>query len=1741
MASEYLLYEPLKRVDVKSCASNSSANAARYILRLGPFAEAGDRVLASDEGNLPPWAEDSIAYFKTADEHMLRENGNLAHRITAVLPKELGRDDHEQIIRGFVTDVLGEENVPFVWAYHEGAEGHHDQESTGMWTHVDGEDNPHVHILIGTAVNDGVSRPSWQWFKRANGAEPSRGGAPKTSLFESKSLPRRLRGAWRDQVNERLEAAGLDIRIDMRSYAHRGVEIRPTVHVGRPQARTAIDGRGAVHARRDTNRTIYDDNAQLIEDRPEVLLQLHAHQPTISDDQIEHDLQHRCVRDPEQAQRVREALDARLTPVGSDARGVMRRATREQLCRAPELAIQSLTLTQSTFTEHELADLFGDDAMGRKALAEARRHPVLVSVGTHDVRGSGPVDADDKAPPPIRQQRFTSAELLAAERRLQETATALHGTRGPQLSKEAVRSAAAEATLDRTPQGPKTDGEQHRMLRELAGRGGSNSGLVLIQGRPGTGKSHVVRALRNAAQRTGVRVVGAAIAGKAAQDLARGAGVETHTVAQLTWRLERGKTDLQGAILVVDEAGMADARSLDRLLAAAKAGGVGRVALIGDTQQLAPVGPSNPFRELQDKYGATDLREIRRQRAPHQREAVKRMSRGSVEDIKAGLEALAGHFHEHDNRDRAHAQLIRSWAEARLQQPGNSQLILAYRNEDVDTLNHLARRQMRAAGVLGADQHIVDQDGQTHTLATQDQFVFTQRDDQIDVRNGTTARVIDLRGDSLTLRLDTGRDVTVSARQYAPILQRGFATTVHRAQGATVDRTYVYATRSFAGGGRGAFVALSRHRDDVEVHYDREEFKPRPRYDRGLVDPDHPRTPRDELMDAWSRRHDEQSATEALREGQHGTTDTAAHVRRWRAAFEHDRQTRVERQLQAIVREQMTVADAASDHVAVRVARMRHTEAFERLQKARGALFVGARKPPRTLRFAAQHRYFARMRALEDAVRQATAAEQQATAGLISALQHPDVRAHASRALAQHERRVGSAREALVEIEQLRQRQDARQLMEDFAVAKNVQAGEQRYRVADARDRGTDLHHEFLRIVKLQHAEIAELRSPDGTHLVHLVNGHKSAQDLTPGERVGFRQNGPFLERRNRVWAEKVIAEDVRRGDGQDVAALSSEDASILFKVTHMEQPHPRVRYARLRGPDGQKRVVDLTYHPQPWLFGRGAEVRVARNRTDERPETRDQAARTSSPESPLVPEAPAREVAAEDDPKQPPHPTRPTAARSAEGVAHQQDGPQAGTKDADTASATADGPNRQDRVRLEVIRPHLSQQADLLQLEAAVKDAEQRLLTLMEGRPVPRRDVLVMAHPRVKQAYEHWRAALDDADRARSSTPQGAQAPDKTLPVQDLERVAQRAEAALARTKSATDVKEWTRLQHDAAVKALGVDARELDRALWGAQSARQQWALRTVAVDHTENGLRVQLIGHEDRARKFIFDKRVDAQGRHIAVLRAEDGTARVLDVTGHAVPAELRSGQLVMLSKDGRSLQTPWAKRIEKSQQRLKTLDERLSQPPPRLSDSAGQVPELRAYALKLRQAEDHQAQLRAAPTTASAAHQADTHRRTARSLLEKQPKFGPFKERFDQWTEAYRSHTKSVRAERDRLDRAALRPHQQAAEIRVLHELNAAKERGVPTVQRLTSQHEGFQFEQAIERQGATIAVLRHGDGRRVTHARLDGRLAQIAEPGMGMHLERSKGGATYLVPTKAADRARLHPRSRTTDLQQDRAR
>ena len=412
---------------------------------------------------------------------------------------------------------------------------------------------------------------------------------------------------------------------------------------------------------------------------------------------------------------------------------------------------------------------------------------------------------------------YSTADLLRVEQRFVDRVVAGAGAAAGTVAPEQVERAVAQR--------PTMSAEQRAMVERLCLAG---ERVAVVVGRAGTGKTFALGVARAAWQDGGHAVVGTAVARRAAEELASGAGIASTSVAALLGHLESRRGSLpERCVLVVDEAGMVPTRQLASLLDHVEAAD-GTLVLVGDHRQLPALQAGGAFRGLVQRGLAVELLENRRQ--------VERWERGALEHVREGrgAEAIALYgaherLHVEADGDRAQRRLVCDWWEAG--DPDGTAMI-ARRREDVADLNARARTLMRDAGVLGE----LEARWPSGAFAVSDRVVVKLNDFRLDVTNGERGRVVAVGEDRLTVEL-RGRlvrlDVDFLAGRTAqgdPTLVHGYAITGHVAQGLTVDRAFVLADDGMSR--EWAYTAMSRGRLAnhlylaADPHDAREEFAP---------------------------------------------------------------------------------------------------------------------------------------------------------------------------------------------------------------------------------------------------------------------------------------------------------------------------------------------------------------------------------------------------------------------------------------------------------------------------------------------------------------------------------------------------------------------------------------------------------------------------------------------------------------------------------------------------------------------------------------------------------------------------------------------------------------------------------------------------------------------------------------------------------------------------------------------------
>lgn len=472
-------------------------------------------------------------------------------------------------------------------------------------------------------------------------------------------------------------------------------------------------------------------------------------------------------------------------------------AAGQQIIAAPGEVVTALTFNQSHFSEAALERHLLKNTDGpvqyNAAMKAVLACPELVT-HSNDERGI----------------QFTSNAIVSIEKSLTERAERMAGA-----TVKAVTAAEQQAIIDAKP----FNQDQREAFKLLC----SEKQLAVVNGAAGTGKSFVLAAMREAYEKEGYRVLGAILQGKTAEDLQNDSGIQSGTIAKMLLDLQKGKLKLDAkTVLVVDEAGMVGSRDLEKLMAYTEAAGA-RLRLVGDAKQLAAVEYGNAFVEVSQRAEVASLSEIMRQKTEWQREASAKFAVHNID----GLQDYAdrGHVHLEDTTKDAQLALVRDWSIHRVMQPEQSRIVLTHTNASRIELNDMMRAELQKQGHLKNSIDVTTSRG-TVAMAVGEKVMFTKADRDLGVKNGTTGSVSKISAEgTVTVTLENGRTTEFSARQDADKgthIDYGYAVTVHKSQGMTIDKSFVLADKSMTKENLG--VAMTRHRHEANIYASAEQF-----------------------------------------------------------------------------------------------------------------------------------------------------------------------------------------------------------------------------------------------------------------------------------------------------------------------------------------------------------------------------------------------------------------------------------------------------------------------------------------------------------------------------------------------------------------------------------------------------------------------------------------------------------------------------------------------------------------------------------------------------------------------------------------------------------------------------------------------------------------------------------------------------------------------------------------------------
>lgn len=342
------------------------------------------------------------------------------------------------------------------------------------------------------------------------------------------------------------------------------------------------------------------------------------------------------------------------------------------------------------------------------------------------------------------------------------------------------------------------------------------SQISVVIGRPGTGKSYLLKPIKEHYKQHNYRVIGAALSGKVAKSLQTDTGIASSTIASLTYKMANQQLKLNSNdVLIIDEAGMVDFSSMALLIREAKKAG-SKVILVGDPDQLKPIHKGEIFRGIAALTGYIELEHIKRQNDLGDRLASMNMAKGMIAEA-------VDHYHEKgaivfsETTETAAQNLIHDWQADITKSNLQDSVVLAFTRASVGYLNEQARLALKEKQILGQEEITVQGFEKPLKIAIGERLLFRQNDKTLGVRNGDLGTVESIKSNQLQIKLDSGELLTIPC-SYTK-MDYGYALTVHKSQGMTVKHSKVLIDSKYWDR-HLSFVAMTRHKDSLKIYAD---------------------------------------------------------------------------------------------------------------------------------------------------------------------------------------------------------------------------------------------------------------------------------------------------------------------------------------------------------------------------------------------------------------------------------------------------------------------------------------------------------------------------------------------------------------------------------------------------------------------------------------------------------------------------------------------------------------------------------------------------------------------------------------------------------------------------------------------------------------------------------------------------------------------------------------------------------
>ena len=376
----------------------------------------------------------------------------------------------------------------------------------------------------------------------------------------------------------------------------------------------------------------------------------------------------------------------------------------------------------------------------------------------------------------------------------------------------------------------------------------SQEQYIAVQGLAGTGKTYSLNAIRELYEREGWTVYGASFTGKAASELETDSRIksttlhsflnnlekeagnqmrETDGTIKTTWDFKGLRERTKPEVWVIDEAGLTDNNILVHVQRAAKLAKA-KVVLVGDYQQLAPVGVGNAYSNLVQSQTIKTcyLTDIRRQQQEDLLIAVKESVSGS---IHKSFELLSDSIKEIPNAKKRLREIAKEYTSLPEEQREKT-IVLTAKNKDRNLLNEQIREGLLKSGSINQDsekEFTIVQGPQREEVQKKftinEKIIFTENNHTLGIMNGTVGKIQSIREDQIVVETKE-QTVVIHPSRYNHF-DYGYCVTSYKAQGMTLDRAIIHidSEQKALNTRNSYYVNISRAKHAVTIYTDNTE------------------------------------------------------------------------------------------------------------------------------------------------------------------------------------------------------------------------------------------------------------------------------------------------------------------------------------------------------------------------------------------------------------------------------------------------------------------------------------------------------------------------------------------------------------------------------------------------------------------------------------------------------------------------------------------------------------------------------------------------------------------------------------------------------------------------------------------------------------------------------------------------------------------------------------------------------